>query len=175
MVYMKLKKEIIVFWVIIILLIGGICIYILYTIKNVHEQILNFQKDRLPEVFISFDNSYCMRVVVDENIHDSVHYVNVIIYDNATEEEVFSIRDEYRAFDFHWVSWENANNNFWIKSGDLGIFCYEYEGSNVWEKYSLLKENDEYFLVRGYGEMKEKKNVKMEDLKRRISERCSID
>lgn len=171
----KIKKEIIAFVVIILLVIVGICIYILFTIKNVHEQILNSQKDRLPEVFISFDESYCMRVVVDENVHDSVHYVNIVICDNATEEEVFSIRDEYRVFDFYWVSWENENNNFWIKSGDLGIFCYEYKGSNVWEKYSMSKENDEYFLVKGYGEMKEKENIKIEDLMRRLPERCSID
>ena len=174
---MKHKKEILIFVVIILILILilGIYIYILFSIKNVHGQILNAQKDRVPEVFISFDESYCMRVVVDENIHNSVHYVNVIIYDNASGEEVLSIRDEYRAFDFHWVTWENENNNFWIKSGDLGIFYYEYEGNNVWEKYSLSRENNEFFLVGGNGEKKEKKNIKLEDIKERLPERYSVE
>lgn len=167
MVNLKRKNKIIILTIIVIIIV---VIFILAMI------FLNAQKDdRVPEVFISFDESYCIRVVVDENIHDSVHYVNVIIYDNVTDEEVFSIRDEYRAFDFHWVTWENENNNFWIKSGDLGIFYYEYEGNNVWEKYSLSRENNEFFLVRGNGEKKEKKNIKLEDIKERLPERYSVE
>ena len=79
---MKLKKRILIFVATILLLMLGICTYILFTIKSVHSQIIDVQIDRFPEKFVSFDESYCKCVIVAEDIQDSVHYANVIIYDN---------------------------------------------------------------------------------------------
>lgn len=41
---------------------------------------------------------------------------------------------------------ENVSDNFWIKLGDLGTFCYKYQENGRWEKYVLRVENGKYWL-----------------------------
>lgn len=159
--------------IILILIAFGAFLYVLKVIKDVHTQILSVSKSRQFEDTESFDGSYCMHVDVEENIQDKVSYVNVIIY-NEISEEVYKIENEYRAFDFHWVTWERESNSFWIKSGDLGTFYYEFQEGDGWEKYSLIKRNDKYFLSKGYGEGEIKKEIKQEEMLKRIPENFKL-
>ena len=99
-----------------------------------------------------------MNVLVEENSQDKVSYVNVTICSEDMQ-EIYCIKNEYRAFDFHWVTWERESNSFWLRSGDLGTFYYDFLGDGKWEKYSLIKENDEYFLAKGDGEDETKEAI----------------
>lgn len=80
------------------------------------------------------------------------------LQDNTTGEDVFYIKNQYRAFDFQWVIWENDSHNFWLKSGDLGTFYYEYQCDNEgWIKYGVVKTEKQYYVLRDrMGESKRK-------------------
>ena len=73
--------------------------------------------------------------------------INIIILDNDTGDEVYAIRNVYRAFDFHWVKWEKDSYNFSLYSGDLGTFDYEYQGDDTWERHVIEEEAN---LTGGY-------------------------
>ena len=85
-----------------------------------------------------------------------MYYDNMIIIENITGKKVFCIKNEYRDFDFQWVVWEKENYNFWIKSGDLGTFCYEFQGDEkTWIKYKLEIDNKGNYIL-----FADEKNVK---------------
>lgn len=150
-----------------LLLALGICAYIIYIVVSVHTEILTSQIERHPEEFNSYDGKYTIQTVVEEDKSVPIHYVNVIVFDNTVGKEVFSIRKEYRVFDFCWVAWEDDNYNFWLESGDLGIFYYEYQEDNTWKKYALVKEEEKYQLqLNGY--RKETIDIEYEDLIKRL-------
>lgn len=153
-------------------LLGGL--YVLWGVISMHTQILYTQKNRPPKHIESFDGCYCMNVFVKENSQDKVSYVNVTICSEA-KQEIYCIKNEYRAFDFHWVTWEKESNSFWLRSGDLGIFYYDFLGDGKWEKYSLIKENDVYFLSKGYGENRTKEKIDEKEILERIPEEFRID
>ena len=95
------------------------------------------------QTLYSYDEAYVMNVLVElveDTPENQLHYVNIIILDNDTGEEVYAIRNEYRAFDFHWVKWEKDSYDFSLYSGDLGTFCYEYQGDDTWERHVIEEE-----------------------------------
>lgn len=94
------------------------------------------------QILYSYDKAYVMNVLVEYEPTVSIHYVNIIILDNITGEEVYAIRNGYRAFDFHWVKWEEESYNFSLYSGDLGTFLYEYQ-DGIWERH-ILSEYDDF-------------------------------
>ena len=158
--------------ILVVALLGGL--YALWAVTSMHTQVLNAQKNRPPEHIESFDGSYCMNVVTEENGQDKVSYVNVTICSEDMQ-EIYCIKNEYRAFDFHWVTWERESNSFWLRSGDLGTFYYDFLGDGKWEKYSLIKENDVYFLAKGYGEGETKEKINEKEILERIPEEFRID
>lgn len=117
------------------------------TVLVAHTSILESQIDRQPEEYDSFDGSFHMYVAVEEDTEHSIHYVNSHIYDSVTGEEALCVG--YRAFDFQWVKWEKESNNFWLYSGDLGTFCYRYQGNNMWERYMFIIDKDGDYLLKG--------------------------
>lgn len=92
----------------------------------------NSGKDVPPIEITSYDNQYILKTRTE--VVKEVHFINIEIVNRNTEKIVYTIENEYRAFDFQEVTWEEESNNFWVKSGDLGIFCYQYVGDEQWEK-----------------------------------------
>ena len=79
------------------------------------------------------------------------------------------IKNEYRDFDFQWVVWEKENYNFWIKSGDLGTFYYEFQNSEkTWIKYRLEINNTGNYIL--YGDKKNVKEINFENILDRLPE-----
>ncbi len=92
----------------------------------------------------TYDSAYNMVIELEE-VSD-LYYINVKIFDEKTKQEVFSIDNIYRAWDFKWITWEKGSYHFWVESGDLGTFCYEY-GDNGWTKIGLTS-----YLEKHYGD-----------------------
>lgn len=147
----KKTKKIIGIGIAIYLMATGIAAvgigFTVVTVLATHTSILESQIDRQPEEYDSFDGSFHMYVAVEEDTEHSIHYVNSHIYDTVTREEVLCVG--YRAFDFHWVKWEKESNNFWLYSGDLGTFCYRYQGNNAWKRYTFIIDEDGDYLLKG--------------------------
>ncbi len=156
-------------WIVAGALLGvlGIGFYIFYIVVTFQKEILDNQQQRFPQMLESPDGVYTLCAFVAEDFEMDIHYVNIAIVENATKEEVFKVENIYRMYDFHWVAWENISDNFWIKSGDLGTFCYKYQENGRWEKYVLRAENGKYWLFQdgGSGE-----NINLEELAQRLQE-----
>lgn len=143
----KKKSIIIIILIMLIMLIMLILATGVYIIYNVVGYMTYITKNPAIEnqTLYSYDEAYVMNVLVElvENTPDSqMHYVNIIILDSDTGEEVYAIRNVYRAYDFHWVNWEKDSYNFSLYSGDLGTFCYEYQGDDTWERHVIEKESE---------------------------------
>ena len=137
----KIIKAAVIILIILLLLALAIGAYLFYTVVRWHYETINYSIERYPEEFDSYDGKYTLQTVVEEGEAEAgrgtIHYVNILIVDNTTREEVLSIERVYRVFDFHWAVWETDSYNFWLKSGDIGTFYYEYQEDGTWEKYSL--------------------------------------
>lgn len=158
---------------ILLLFITGILIIPFVIVVKWHLQMTNFKEGTVGE-YDSFDGHYTMYMVVEED-YTKLHYVNISLVDNIMEEEVFSIKNEYRAFDFHWVVWENKSYNFWLKSGDIGTFYYEFKGdNNTWIKYGVVKAGEKYYELReSMGSVE--KTIDMDEVKKRLPKEYYLD
>ncbi|MDE7000488.1 MAG: hypothetical protein K2P73_09360 [Lachnospiraceae bacterium] len=139
-----------------------------------HLQMTDFKEGTVEE-YDSFDGHYTLRLSIDEDDYIKLHYANVSLQDNITGEEVFFIKNEYRAFDFQWVVWENGSHNFWLKSGDLGTFYYEFQSDNeVWIKYGVVKTEKKYYVLRErMGGIVKK--IDIEEVRKRLPEGYSLE
>ncbi len=138
------KKKILVILLFVVSVIISIPFWI---VISWHLQITNF-KEGIVDLKDSFDGQYTIQLSVEEDDYIKLHYANVTVLDNDTGEVVFSIKNEYRAFDFQWVVWKNETYNFWLKSGDIGTFYYEFQSDNkTWKKYSVTKEDTKYYTL----------------------------
>ena len=143
---------------IVLFLIFFINMIILWIVINMHLYLFNPEKIEKETIksYKSFDESYTLQLLIEEDIQTHMYYDNMIIIENITGKKVFSIKNEYRDFDFQWVVWEKENYNFWIKSGDLGTFCYEFQGDEkTWIKYKLEIDNKGNYIL-----FADEKNVK---------------
>jgi len=138
-----------------------------------HLRMTDFKEGTVEE-YDSFDGRYTLRLSIEEDDYSKVHYANVFLQDNTTGEDVFYIKNQYRAFDFQWVIWENDSHNFWLKSGDLGTFYYEYQCDNEgWIKYGVVKTEKQYYVLRDrMGGIEKKADI--EELEKRLPEGYSL-
>lgn len=136
-------KTVVIILIILLLLALAIGAYLFYSVVRWHYETIKSNIERYPEEFDSYDGKYTLQTVVEEREGEvgsgTMHYVNILIVDNSTGEEVLSIERVYRVFDFHWAMWETDSYNFWLKSGDIGTFYYEYQEDGTWEKYELIE------------------------------------
>ena len=134
----KVIKTAVIILIILLLLALAIGAYLFYTVVRWHYETINSNIERYPEKFDSYDGKYTLQTVVEEGEEGSapIHYVNILIVDNTTGEEVLSIERVYRVFDFHWAMWETDSYNFRLKSGDIGTSYYEYQEDGTWKKIS---------------------------------------
>lgn len=163
------KKKIVLILSLFIIAIFIVLITPFVIVTKWHLQMTDF-KEGIVEEYDSFDGHYTIRLSVEKDDYMKLHYANVALLDCITGEEIFSINNEYRAWDFHWVVWENESYNFWLKSGDVGTFCYEFQSDNkTWLKYAVVKMGKEYYeLQEGIGGTKKK--VDIEEVKKRLPE-----
>ncbi len=138
-----------------------------------HLRMTDFKEGTVEE-YDSFDGRYTLRLSIEEDDYSKVHYANVFLQDNTTGEDAFYIKNQYRAFDFQWVIWENDSHNFWLKSGDLGTFYYEYQCDNEgWIKYGVVKTEKQYYVLRDrMGGIEKKADI--EELEKRLPEGYSL-
>ena len=134
----KVIKAVVIILIILLLLVLAIGAYLFYTVVRWHYETINSNIERYPEEFDSYDGKYTLQTVVEEGEvgRGTIHYVNILIVDNTTGEEVLSIERVYRVFDFHWAMWETDSYNFQLKSGDIGTSYYEYQEDGTWKKIS---------------------------------------
>ena len=132
----KVIKTTVIILIILLLLVLAIGACLFYTVVRWHYGTINSNIERYPEEFDSYDGKYILKTLVEYDESVPVHYVNILIDDNTTGEEVLSIEKVYRVFDFHWAMWETDSYNFWLKSGDIGTSYYEYQEDGTWEKIS---------------------------------------
>lgn len=159
------KRKIVLICIASLLLVFLLSFYFLMNIVNVLLKIPSSEMEGLPKEAVSYDDKYNMNVK-QETAHE-MHFVNIEITDRITGETVYLIENGYRAFDFGWVTWENESNNFWVKSGDLGTFCYCYKNGQ-WEKYDFCNTDNGYVLEKGTGEAKKEEFISAEDLYKRL-------
>ena len=136
---MKRKKVIkiaLIILIILLLLAFAIGAYLIYTVVRWHNETITSNIERYPEELDSYDGKYTLQTYVEYDESVPIHYVNILIVDNTTGEEVLSIERVYRVFDFHWAMWETDSYNFQLKSGDIGTSYYEYQEDGTWEKIS---------------------------------------
>ncbi|MBQ9990835.1 MAG: hypothetical protein IJP31_07825 [Lachnospiraceae bacterium] len=114
---------------------------------------------------VTYDGAYKMVVELEEA--SDLHYINIRIVDEKTKEEVYWIDHVYRAWDFQWITWEKESYHFWIKSGDLGTFCYEYTG-NGWEKAGITRYLEKY----GEGSVTE---VRLEEINKKLPDEYRVE
>ena len=148
----KVIKTAVIILMILLLLAFAIGAYMIYTVVRWHYETIATNIERYPEEFDSYDGKYTLQTVVEEGEEGSgtIHYVNILIVDNTIGEEVLSIERVYRVFDFHWAIWEKDNYNFWLKSGDIGTFYYEYQEDGGWKKYALVTSDGKCQLQDNY-------------------------
>lgn len=170
----KLLKAAVITLAVILLLALGIGVYLVYAVLTFHKEALAAQIARHPEEFSSYDGKYSIRTAIEEDKSVSVHYVNVLVFDESTEQEVFSMKREYRAFDFGWVIWERNSYNFWLKSGDLGIFYYEYQENGSWVKYALVRKDGKYQL-QSHDSREKTMDIEYEDIIKRLPDGYAIE
>ena len=165
------KRKIIVFLVLFITVILTAPFVI---VVNWHLQMTDFKEGTVGE-YDSYDGLYTIRLLVEEDDYIKLHYNNVSLLDNSTKVEVFSIKNEFRAFDFHWIVWENESYNFWLKSGDMGTFYYELQSDNkTWIKYGVVKVGKKYYRLRA--DMgKVEKWMDIGEIKKRLPEGYDLD
>ena len=136
---MKRKKVIkiaLIILIILLLLAFAVGAYLIYTVVRWHNETITSNIERYPEEFDSYDGKYTLQTYVEYDESVPIHYVNILIVDNTTGEEVLSIERVYRVFDFHWAMWETDSYNFQLKSGDIGTSYYEYQEDGTWKKIS---------------------------------------
>lgn len=159
--------------IILLLLALAIGAYLFYTVVRWHYETINSNIERYPEEFDSYDGKYTLKALVEYDESVPIHYVNILIVDNATGEEVLSIESVYRVFDFHWAMWETDSYNFWLKSGDIGTSYYEYQEDGTWKEYALVTSDGKYQLQENYG--KEGIEIPYEDIIERLPDGYEID
>ncbi len=135
----KVIKTAVIILIILLLLALAVGAYMIYTVVRWHYGTITSNIERYPEEFDSYDGKYTLQTLVEYDESVPIHYVNILIVDNVIGEEVLSIERVYRVFDFHWAVWETDSYNFWLKSGDIGTFYYEYQEDGTWKKYSLAE------------------------------------
>ena len=163
--------------VVLLLILGIACVVIsipFWIVVGWHLKMTNFKEGVVGE-YDSFDGHYTIQLSVEEDDYIKMHYANVSLIDNITGEEIFCIKNEYRAFDFHWVVWENENYNFWLKSGDIGTFCYEFQNNNeTWIRYEVAKKDKKHCTLRT-GIWKNEKYIEIEEIMKRLPEGYSLE
>ena len=136
---MKRKKAIkaaVIILIILLLLAFAVGSYLIYTVVRWHNETITSNIERYPEELDSYDGKYTLQTYIEYDESVPIHYVNILIVDNTTGEEVLSIERVYRVFDFHWAMWETDSYNFQLKSGDIGTSYYEYQEDGTWKKIS---------------------------------------
>ena len=84
----------------------------------------------------SYDKKYVAVQTVETEEYSrttKVRYVRVTIMDANREKEIFSFIPA-RARDFWGICWESDSYNIWTQSGDVGVFCYQYE-DETWVRH----------------------------------------
>ena len=117
--------------ILITLVIGFICIYIVPFL--IHLQIVENSKNYQPETFISFDNKYILQTLKYED--ESGAYANFAIQYFDTEESVFLCPDKYRTMDLKSIAWDEASYTVIVVSADVGTIYYCFV-DNLWIKSS---------------------------------------
>ena len=137
---MRSKK--LIFFVILTLFGVIVARFIHYTFQAIKSITYVDLEEGVMEEQYTYDGAY--KMVVEYERVPELSYVNVKIYDEKKNEEVYLLHNTYRAWDFKWITWEKESHNFWIKSGDLGTFCYEY-GNNNWNEIGLTDYLKKYY------------------------------
>lgn len=137
---MRSKK--LIFFVILTLFGIIVARFIYYTFQAIKSITYVALEEGVMEEKTTYDGAY--KMVVELERGPELSYVNVKIYDEKKNEEVYLLHNAYRAWDFKWITWEKESHNFWIESGDLGTFCYEY-GYNDWNEIGLTDYLKKYY------------------------------
>ena len=132
----KVIKAAVIILIILLLLAFAVGSYLIYTVVRWHNETITSNIERYPEDLDSYDGKYTLQTYIEYDESVPIHYVNILIVDNTTGEEVLSIERVYRVFDFHWAMWETDSYNFQLKSGDIGTSYYEYQEDGTWKKIS---------------------------------------
>ena len=132
----KVIKAAVIILIILLLLAFAVGSYLIYTVVRWHNETITSNIERYPEELDSYDGKYTLQTYIEYDESVPIHYVNILIVDNTTGEEVLSIERVYRVFDFHWAMWETDSYNFQLKSGDIGTSYYEYQEDGTWKKIS---------------------------------------
>lgn len=143
--------------------------YMISVIAVLDEMKTN-QNENYPDS-ISGDGRYKMQVAVEEL--EGSKYAQIVVRDNLSDDEIFIVEETYRTFDLKWLTWESNTNNFWVKSSDVGTFCYVYCDNEKWEKCNLKRKDGSYFLINGITD--EQELVKLEDLQERLPQECYME
>ena len=97
--------------------------------QNIAEETKSDWGSFTPEDIYSYDKKYVAVQTVETEEYSrttKVRYVRVTIMDANREKEIFSFIPA-RARDFWGICWESDSYNIWTQSGDVGVFCYQYE------------------------------------------------
>lgn len=164
-----MKKKLFIFGSICIVVFVFVIVYSINIIMVLSG--LGTNQDKNYPDKISYDGRYKMQVTAEELAGSK--YAQIVITNNSSDEEVFIVEKAYRTFDLKWITWENNTNNFWVKSSDVGTFCYVYCEDEEWKKYSLKRKDDSFFMVNCV--TNEQEMVRLEDLQEKIPQDCQIE
>lgn len=116
--------------------------FIYYTYQAISSITYVALEEGIIEEKYTYDGAY--KMVVELEKVPGLSYISVKIFDEKKNKEVYLLNHTYCAWDFKWITWEKESYNFWIKSGDLGTFCYEY-GYNDWNEIGLTGYLEKYY------------------------------